>query len=155
MRHHTGAQSRVLALLVLLGLLVPTLAFAESVELVTYYPAPAAATETPPTKPYTLTIQVPDVNATMVVYDVYSILQLWRYGVARSQVTLVDYNLMVELARDFWGVVGWYRSKLSNPKRISMVENGVMYLSSGDGGQMYQSDAPIPRGSALEITVTW
>ena len=33
-------------------LLVSTMAHAEQVELVTYYPAPAVATDTPPPKPY-------------------------------------------------------------------------------------------------------
>src|SRR3989338_787054 len=95
-------------------LLVSTAVWAEHVEIVTYYPSPAApAADTPPTKPVrfyfsqpTSHIQDmafdtwgnrgPGVWASPASVDLFQTLQLWRYGVTRSQMRMTDWGGCME-----------------------------------------------------------
>src|SRR3989338_2398892 len=92
-------------------LLVSTMAHAEQVELVTYYPAPAVATDTPPPKPYRFYFSQPvawtfkgDGQQHLLVssqtsVDIYRDLQLWRYGVTRDQMRMTGWGGCVGAAR--------------------------------------------------------
>lgn len=96
-------SSRVIGVAGLLMLAVAP-ARAEQVELVTYYPAPAAAaTDTEPPKPYRFYFSQPIVwtcdnqgkwwlSSAQTGIDVYNTLELWRFGVTRSQIQLIDWE---------------------------------------------------------------
>lgn len=126
---------------------------AEQVELVTFFPSPVAAT--PPTTPYTVYAHFdfvlvtssgpPPLPMATRVYDVYSVLQLWRYGVTRSQVQGVRWRMLFENGVPVGGG-GWtpLGQEASN-RRVHMV-NGALTLSAGHG----QSGNII-----AEVEVTW
>ncbi|OGX40066.1 MAG: hypothetical protein A3C53_07220 [Omnitrophica WOR_2 bacterium RIFCSPHIGHO2_02_FULL_68_15] len=133
MRHRTRAQSRVLILLILIGLLVPTLAWAEKVELVTYYPAPAAAAGNAPQSPQTIHLEVP--FDSYAAYDVYATLRLWETGKTREQLTTT-----MTMAWKAYAVTaaGW--TLLHDSSTITgggSYISGGQWLPTGGGGHAY------------------
>ena len=138
-----GAWAAV-ALIVVLGVL-PPLAWAEKVEIVTYYPSPAAATaDKPPPKPYTLYIAVPPTTA--VAYDVYGALQLWRSGVSQG-------NVQAQVS--IYGWQGGYNPSVVNDSGVTIASwpTGLGYPVVRDGTIMIDN-----QGSGhgmLKADVTW
>ena|SRR3989338_4534774 len=159
MIHHARARSRALALLVLLGLLVTTAAWAEKVEFVTYYPSPAATSSGPPPPPDPFTLFLGNSQS----YDMYMGLWLWQQGVTnRSDVTVFRWR---PVGYSTWGTPGQFLQ--NSPPQVAgsqivifgwhppTVANGIV-VGGREGDDNPQGNIHRIGGSGpFEVEVDW
>lgn len=156
------AGSGLIGLWLIAGLAAPPAA-AESLTITAYYPPPASAAAPEPSKPQTIAVGVPD-DETAVFVDVYTELELYRFGVARSQLSIVRWRFTA------WNGIspnGWWTT-MSGPMpsartKVNFLQGGQnpvgrVWAPSMERGMIYTGKSPIS-GSAphlmLEVEVTW
>lgn len=147
---------------------------AETVEFPVYYPSPAATTAEPP-KPQIVYVAVANPLSSELM-DVYAALKLWRFGVTRSQLSIVRWR------PSDWNGFGWTETEpgagppgsgwllpsatmasSSNTKTLTQfypagtTGKATVWRPSMEQGMIYTAKEihPNDRSVMLEVEVTW
>lgn len=118
----------------------------------------ALAADLAPTKPFTVTVLLPMAQErSTYAYDLYAMLQLWRYGVTREQMRLLDYNFVyMDIVGSSTGQYARFQRQKLIPTYAVVLSNGVLYLDSGYLTQRRNGQIVYPPDVfSLEITVDW